>query len=379
MTIRTTITPQSRHHREFMVDGESVSRLSIVDHEMRIGSATVRMGGIGGVHTDEEHRMKGYSRRVMTDSVEYMLDEGFDISLLFGIRSFYPKFGYITALAQHKLILPVPPLDAPRGQYTARPMDDDDLGRIVDLYNDDNRTRTCSVVRHHGRWTHFPKGSRFRVPATAFVVEEGGGDVVGYAAFDDVEDAVNIVEMAAATDRVFPELVREFVRMARAADVDTIAIFAPPDHPFMEYCHRYDCQLAANFRADGAGMLRIINLRSTFEKTQPELEARLRRDVRFAAAKPAALRIATDIGSVVLDVRGPSLVVRDGDQPATGELELPQAILTQLLIGYRSLRSVLEDEAVSVGGDCAELLESLFPGGPGRAPCEPYIWAADHF
>ncbi|MGD8237007.1 MAG: GNAT family N-acetyltransferase [Armatimonadota bacterium] len=381
MTINTTLTPERSHHRELMVDGESVSRLSIVDHEMRIGCATVRMGGIGGVHTDKEHRMRGYSRRVMTDSVEYMRENGFDVSLLFGIRNFYHKFGYITALAQHRLTMPIPPVDEGNGQHATRPMTDADIGRIIDLYNEDNRTRTCSVVRRHDRWTHFRKGSRFRVEARAFVVEDAGGDVVGYAGYDDVEDAVNIFEVA-ATDDAFAELVREFVRMAQAMDADTISIFAPPDHPFIEYCHRHDCHLTTNFRADGDGMLRIINLRSAMEKTLPELEARLQRDVRFASAgpeEPTGLRIATDIGAVVLQVAGASLTVEDGDGAAACELALPQAILTQLLIGYRSLRSVLGDEAVSVSGDCTGLLDALFPSGPGRQPCEPYIWAADHF
>ncbi|MFQ5810408.1 MAG: hypothetical protein ACE5JM_12390, partial [Armatimonadota bacterium] len=313
---------------------------------------------------------------------EYMIENGFDVSLLFGIRDFYPKFGYITALAQHRLTMPLPPVDEGEGEYTTRPMTDADIGRIIDLYNEDNCTRTCSVVRHPGRWTHFRKGSRFRVEARTFVVEDARGQVVGYAGYDDVEDAVNIFEVAAATDHAFPELVREFVRMAKAMDTDTISIFAPPDHPFVEYCHRHDCHLTTNFRADGDGMLRIINLRSTIEKTLPELEARLQRDVRLAGAgpdEPTGLRIATDIGAVVLQVAGASLRVEDGDGPAACELALPQTILTQLLIGYRSLRSVLNDEAVSVSGDCADLLDALFPSGPGRQPCEPYIWAADHF
>jgi len=375
MRIKTTDRPGGRHHRELIVDGESVSRLSIVDHDMRIGSATVKMGGIGGVHTDKEHRMKGYSRRVMTDSVEYMRDEGYDMSMLFGIRDFYPKFGYITALAMHRAAMTIPPEVLRRPQYRTRPMTDADIGAVIDLYNEDNRTRTCSVVRHHGRWTHFPKGSRFRVPATAFVVEDDSGTVVAYAAFDDVPDAVNIVEVPAVRDDVFPELVREFTRMAETANVDTIGIFAPPDHPFIEYCHAYDCQLTTTFRADGDGMLRIINLRSTFEKIRPVLEARLRRHAALAAGdgRCPSLRIATDIGGVVLEMDEASLAIRDGDRPATCEIELPQTILTQLIVGYRRVRSALSDDSLRAPGEAAQLAAALFP------KAEPYIWAADHF
>ena len=58
------------------------------------------MGGIAGVDTNEEHRNKGYSRRVMEDCTAFMTENGFDVAMLFGIPNFYPKFGYATVIPE---------------------------------------------------------------------------------------------------------------------------------------------------------------------------------------------------------------------------------------------------------------------------------------
>ena len=50
---------------ELLVDAQSVSRATIIPMTIRIGAATVRMDGIGGVATDDAHRYQGYSRRVL--------------------------------------------------------------------------------------------------------------------------------------------------------------------------------------------------------------------------------------------------------------------------------------------------------------------------
>ena len=84
-------------------DEDDVSRLWIFEHDMRCGSALLKMGGIGGVGTNEKHRMKGYSRHVMEDSTALMTEHGFDVAMLFGIANFYPKFGYATALSESRI------------------------------------------------------------------------------------------------------------------------------------------------------------------------------------------------------------------------------------------------------------------------------------
>ena len=80
---------------------ERGSFVMINDLQMRIGAAQVRIGGIGGVSTDRNHRNKGYSRMCMEAAVDWMSSNGFDMSFLFGIRDFYDKYGYTTCMPDH--------------------------------------------------------------------------------------------------------------------------------------------------------------------------------------------------------------------------------------------------------------------------------------
>ena len=90
---------------ERRLEGEPIARVIIADRRMRIGCAQVRMGGIGGVWTDPQHRKQGHMRAVMNRAVQFMRDEGFEVSLLFGITDFYPRWGYATMIPDQRLTI----------------------------------------------------------------------------------------------------------------------------------------------------------------------------------------------------------------------------------------------------------------------------------
>jgi predicted acetyltransferase len=361
-----------RHLQQLLVEGEPVSWLSVVDHDMRIGSAVVRMGGIGGVFTPEAQRRKGYSRRVMEHSVWWMGENGYDISMLFGIRDFYPKWGYISALASHKLTIATRNAARADAAYETREWTDADAAAVLDIYADNNAARTCSVVRHPGEWRFFRKGSRFRQPVKCFVVAGDAGEVMAYAAYDDLADAVNVSEVGARSADAFGTLLAGCARLAQERGAEEISVFVPRDHPFAEYCRRFGCSATQDFPDDGAGMLRIIRLSSLMGKIAPELERRLL-DSPFGDYE-SSLRITTDIGAVVLRLNGPLIELCSPETHAEHEVEVRQDVLTQLVVGYRSARDALNDPRLSASScEAAEVLDLLFPVG------EPYIWLADWF
>ena len=86
-------------------EDDNASRLWIVEKTMRIGSARVRFGGIAGVGTKKEHRMKGYASVVLDASTELMQERGYDMGMLFGIRNFYHRFGYGVAFPIPRLFV----------------------------------------------------------------------------------------------------------------------------------------------------------------------------------------------------------------------------------------------------------------------------------
>ena len=81
-------------------DELSVSSLWLGEYQMRYGISVLRMGGIGGVATDEAYRNRGFAQRIMDESTAWMQDQDFDVAMLFGIRDFYHKFGYATVLPE---------------------------------------------------------------------------------------------------------------------------------------------------------------------------------------------------------------------------------------------------------------------------------------
>src|SRR5688572_2437017 len=83
---------------EVMEGGEWASRLWIVDKDMRIGGAAVRIGGISSVETPERHRGKGLASRAMEAALRLMEREGYHATILHGIPDFYHRFGYVPCM-----------------------------------------------------------------------------------------------------------------------------------------------------------------------------------------------------------------------------------------------------------------------------------------
>ncbi len=102
-----TFRPASggRTQVEVIVGDRTVSWLSIEPFTLRIGAATVRMDGIAGVGTEEEFRRRGYARRLLEATVAWMRQGDAALSMLYGIRDFYPKFGYATAGPDHRVVI----------------------------------------------------------------------------------------------------------------------------------------------------------------------------------------------------------------------------------------------------------------------------------
>lgn len=366
-------TDGPRCHRALYIDGKKVSWLTVIDYHQRIGSAVVRMGGIAGVGTEPSERMKGYSRRVIEDTIKYMQDEGFDVSWLFGIRDFYPKFGYAVCMAPTTLTIAT--RDAERaknalGSFTICPYTDSDLDALTSLYNSANGCRTATLVRERGRFSGISKGSRWGVEADVIVATDKGGNFVGYAAYDRHETEVVVTEVESSDPLAYPNLLYEFAKLAIDRRTASINMLLPPDHPFAEFCHRYECSVTTNYARCGGGMARIVNLRSLFEKIASELSSRLAASEHRDA--DSCLWISTDVGELALTLRnGRVNVANKCDR--TNSVQLSQSKLVQLVYGYRRARDMLTEPDVVFNGGALSLLETLFP------PQNPYVWAADHF
>ena len=361
------------HRREMRIGDQVVAWLTVIDYQMRIGSAQVRMAGIGGVETHREHRMKGLMRILFDDTVRYMTDEGYDVSVLFGIPNFYTKFGYAVCLPSSRVT--VQTRDAERAQagaplIQARPFQLGDLPFVIDLYSRHNAVRTCSLVRAAEHFTGFPIGTWWDQSADAVVFEDSG-QPIGYAAWDKTDQSVNVIEAETTDDRYWGALLGEFARQAIAKRCGQISLFMPPDHPLVCYAQRFGCEWTITYPRHGDGMMRVLNQATLFDKLRPELEQRL---VARPLPETIDLAIHTDLGAVRLSAAGGRLTVSAGAVAgAADSVTLSQDRLAQLVAGYRDARDVLNDTQVQTTGNARTGLEALFPRG------WPYMWHADHF
>ncbi|KPK65030.1 MAG: hypothetical protein AMK73_04165 [Planctomycetes bacterium SM23_32] len=367
--IRTEV--KGRHHyRELVVEGESVGELVVWDLEMWLLGERLRVGGVGGVHTDERHRNKGYMRRLMEDTVEYMTGLGQHFSMLFGISDFYNKFGFAPCLPEHRI--DVATRDAERAAAEARPctvgpLAEEDHPLVVDLYNQDNRCRPAAIVRSVEHFRGFRKGSGWHTRAVASVLRDDAGKPLSYMVCDDSRTTVNAIEVNTCDPSHFATLLCELAKMAVERRCGSIELHMADDHPFARFVRRFGCRRCTDFPRMGSGMMRLLNQQSAFERLQPALERRLAETA--LRGRSVELDIETELGQTGLRLGGGS-----AGQPALrGSVRLGQDKLTQLLVGYRTAEEVLADASVEAEGQASEALDALFGGG------RPYVWHADRF
>jgi predicted acetyltransferase len=352
---------------------EPVSRLWVHDLNVRFGEAIVRMGGIGGVWTEEAYRKRGFARRLLETANDYMRDEGFDIASLFGISDFYERWGYVPAGPEYSLKVWVDNIKGAELKHRVVDFCEEHRLDVLRIYKHNNLHRICSVVRSPESWTGFVRGTDWFVEADVKVFVNECGEVVGYVSLDKVTERTAVAEVGFATPEVFESMVAFLAQRASEHGHDEITLLLPPDHEFAIYLRRYGCVATQEFHRSGGFMARIINLESLMAKLSVELSRRVAKESRFSGCEKD-FAIVTDIGEVLVRVRSGQVKVETEASGLVAErLELPQGKLTQLLMGYQTIDTLIAARDVHCSPDLIPLLRVLFP------PAYPYIWWSDRF
>jgi predicted acetyltransferase len=370
MEIKTTRV-RNRWHKELTIDDKRVSWLNIIDHRIKIGSACLKIGGIAGVGTDTEHRNKGYARILLEDSLKFMENEKYAVSLLFGIHNMYHKFGYAPTGCNYKLTISARKAGELKSKYRIRDFQKKDAPEIIKIYNKNNINTLCSIVRDKKNWQKFSLSSGYNIPAMCKVILDSSGRITGSAVLDDSKKEVNVSEVGFKKKDIFSTLLNLFIKTAVKLHVENINILLPPDHPFAGFCYNYDCNFNTQFSKSGDCMMRIIDQDRLFKGLKPELEKRLKNS-KFNGLRKT-IKIKTDLSATILKLNKRKIDIDFRDTGADAVFKLPQYKLVQLVAGYRSIKNVLSDLRVKLAGDTEEVLNTLFPEG------HPYIWRPDWF
>ena len=263
-------------------DEKDVSMATLREYQMRFGSAQLKMGGIAGVGTKEEHRNKGYSRHVMEHAITFMNENGYDVSMLFAVPNFYHKFGYATVIPETYVEFNTKDSQEAVPTYQVRKFQTEDALKIVDLYSANNAERTGTPLRTEIGWKEFTKrGGIFPDP---YVVLNEADEVIGYFVCDGdnvkknmMEENCVLIDIGFQDRTIFETIVHFLINSVNFTKAERIMCAIPADHPFAIFCRRYGCRTNTYTPNNRLGMMRIINQSSTLKKITGELGKRLQR------------------------------------------------------------------------------------------------------
>lgn len=339
---------------EMRIDGQPVSWAELPYHRLRLGQATLTAGGVAGVFTRPENRGRGYNRQVMERCVEVLAADGLDVSLLFGIPNYYHKFGYRTTLADYEFTVTARALiDGPM-KLTIRELPKARHGEILPLYRRWLAAASFGLERPAGRWGGFFRGQRGNVNVTVTVFYRGRV-AVGYVACDQAADAVRVPELVANDAAACRSMFTWLARQCRDKLCERILFTLSADDPASRMARDFGATFTLLTKANGGGMMRILNLSSTLAALRPELAALWARSSLGSRRLELALR--TDLGAGEVRLAG----ARPSAHPLCGRVTIPQDRLIQLISGYARPAEVAAQSRVTISRNLLPALDVLFP------------------
>jgi len=363
---------------------QDVSRTFVIPLTLRIGEATVRMDGIGGVATDEQHRRCGYSRRVLESAVAHIREGDAPLSTLYGIQDFYPKFGYSTVGSEP--ILRLLNVDEERNLAPgcqSRPGRPADLPRIGTLYSDGTRDAVGAVIRDRdsAAWTQMV-ASLAEGRDDVLVVTDEADEVIAYAwrapacwwmqAWERHDPApLKIAEAFAMTPRAADSLLAACRAWAAPREHATIEFAIPPAGHLGMAAMLQNTVTSRRHARDAEFMGRSTGVLDLMTALAPELTCRWR---SARTTWRGTLEIRTEDDTVSLMVGEDEVTVSSASAVGGTEhlaIEISCGTVARLALGAFDPEPLLARAGTSP--DVSNVLAVLFPRRDG------YIYPPDRF
>ncbi len=133
--------------------GRLVSTVQIFDRAINLEGQSVPMGGIGSVFTLEEYRHKRVASALMRLSVDTMIREGFEVSLLFAERlTFYNQFGWREVERKFSILAAAAGLNVPDRFVIDSFEAERDLAEIAAIHRGYSGRFNVTAVRDDSAW-----------------------------------------------------------------------------------------------------------------------------------------------------------------------------------------------------------------------------------
>ena len=341
-----------------LLDGRIVTHWGVWGLRMRIGRCAVRVGGIGAVSTHGDMRNRGLMARTAIAACQAMRQAGYDLSVLFGIRGFYHRFGYVSAWPKQSYLVHVDDLPSARPAGRLRKIAARHRPELAALYNRVHAGLTGTAVR--------PTYLRRSVDWEGHSWADAAGKPAGYVFIGTRHRPFGVYDYAGDVE----EVLRVVARLARRRGEKEVRFHElHHDSDLARRLRRGNCRVEIGYTRCGDAMVRTLNLASTLAKIAPELSARLRRShladwhgrLLIADSREKALLSIARSEVAVAPPAATKHAIRGGDE------------IAQLLIGTDEPAETVAAHGIRLAGDARKLLPVLFPAQ------HPLLGPWDHF
>ncbi len=355
------------------LDGDVVTHAGIYDLSMRIGSATVRTGGINLPTVHPDYRDEGIYAATIQAALDAMYAHGYDMSCTrTEPLDRFANFGYVLAWPDQETYfidtehLPEAAPEIELGEVHVNVIH----GRrdLAELHNRWHDGLTGTTVRPTYRRGKCPPEDDD--PWTAYIFNDKTGRAVGYL-YDGPNtekdhEGRDLRHTDSAGDpeqilRVLGQLARQYrgprVQFVRLPWRSALA------RRVRQLPHLYS---ARNHNGRTGNQIRIINLETTLTKIAPELSRRLRKS--HLRDFIGTLQISIPDQSVILSIDNGEVSAQPGGK-ADNSVESGHEF-AQIIIGKEAPIEIADRSDMLLTGDAAELLDALFPAQHPQMPNE---------
>ncbi|MDE2999992.1 MAG: GNAT family N-acetyltransferase [Gemmatimonadota bacterium] len=355
------------------MDGDVVTHAGIYDLSMRIGSATVRTGGINLPTVHPDYRDEGIYAATIQAALDAMYAHGYDMSCTrTEPLDRFADFGYVLAWPDQETYF----IDTEHLPEAAPEIEHEEVhvnvihGRrdLAELHNRWHDGLTGTTVRPTYRRGKCPPEDDD--PWTAYIFNDKTGRAVGYL-YDGPNkrkdhEGRDLRHTDSAGD---PEqILRVLGQLARQYQGPRVEFVRLPWHSALARRVRQSPHLyqVSNHNGRTGNQIRIINLETTLSKIASELSRRLRKS--HLRDFMGTLRISIPDQSAMLSIDNGEVSVQPGGK-ADNAIESGHEF-AQIIIGKEAPIEIADQSDMLLTGDAAELLDALFPAQHPQMPNE---------
>ena len=362
--------------RVVVCDHRLIATLRVWDRRMRIGTVTIRVGGIGGVGTHPDFRKRGAATVMLHDVTQYLFDADYELGVLFSEIpcSFYSRLGWS--------ILPLAGFTLTIGKFEEKRMDFPmnvlpfcelrDLSGAMELYARHNQSLSGTLVRSPEYWTCAPSRIRGVLPT---VVVRTSSEIVGYLNCEFTDDSFIIHEVVCSEK--YPDallVLMEFVlKECRDRNICVVRGEFCYRHPFVQKMME---RTAADLVLSGNGemMLYPVNLSRLIQRLLPMWQSRLEKSLNRPGPVQFVLRMGQQSCRVQLTEDG---TLHSGpDERNQTTVPISQELLLRMIFGETGWQRVCSMNLVNQQAfptEVSKLFRTIFPEQPLT------FWSPDHF